>query len=862
MIEILPFLKSKTFLSNLSDPVLETLIKASKTMQYAGGSVITQPQTFQELMFIVEGEVKLMDARNPKIEVMTLVPGRSLELGTLFKNGPKWEYQWYAGSDVTIISIPFVPLAEELKKDQLYFDYLIKMALNVEVQKFNKVLKSVELDHSARIEVISKLKLVPIEEALQDWTQKVFLLFPLGRLNMSTRVNGVVMQFGTFLGGDHAVLDMQSQDLQIDVIEGGKAWCLKQADWEAFENKEATSDYFRNYDTYRGELRSGLEAAEKTKILATQPNYIDSVYTQPAHPSVIILEKKRKFDFSRFVDFLISKRFLFLGLICAGICATTIMASTKLMNKYIFDRLIFSSDEFHIIVSFVVIFSLGLVSTLYQFHIDRIIRFQNVQFELKLFTDLVAKFRSIFVRNGQSEDGFFYSKVFSLLMTHRSLIEMIQRFILDSFSLVIAISVLWITKPILAALAVVMIFFVFGIWGVFYSLMKRSFLEKLNAKMVEQKSFVEVLGRVGEIKSLQVYPTIQSWWRMILNFESHIMMKFQLISTMYMTIIQFALEVCGAVLLYIVARDYALRELSYGVVVTIPYLTDLLTGQVMSLASGAQTAVQQKVMADEVDIRAMSESSNYEVDATFNPRVSVRNLQFSYTVDKQVHHLKNVQFDVSPGEKIVVVGSSGSGKSTLLKLMRGDLKADGGDVMYGASSIMNMTEKNIFNHICYIPQDPFLYSGTLLENITGSNTEVSIEQVQEIVRFLDLEETVTKLPNSYSTFLNYFSTPFSDGQKQRIALARVLFQTPHLLLLDDPTSYLDAPSEIKIIRKILSTFEGRTVIYSTQRLNLVHMFDRIVFLKEGEIVEMGTHKELIAKRSFYYEYFSQRVLKS
>ncbi len=222
---------------------------------------------------------------------------------------------------------------------------------------------------------------------------------------------------------------------------------------------------------------------------------------------------------------------------------------------------------------------------------------------------------------------------------------------------------------------------------------------------------------------------------------------------------------------------------------------------------------------------------------------------FSYKGDRAA--LTNLSFDVRRGELIGVIGPSGAGKSTLIKILLGLLTPQQGTVRVNGASLSDFDPRSWYRRIAYVPQDPVLATGTVMENIRFFRDSISDDQVREAARQAHLEDVIAQLPNGYSTDLGVAGSDLSGGQRQRIAIARALAGAPDVLILDEPTSALDPISE-QAIQKTLSALHGSmTIFIVAHRMSLVRNCDRLMVFEAGQLIAFDAPSDLATSSPFY-----------
>lgn len=235
-----------------------------------------------------------------------------------------------------------------------------------------------------------------------------------------------------------------------------------------------------------------------------------------------------------------------------------------------------------------------------------------------------------------------------------------------------------------------------------------------------------------------------------------------------------------------------------------------------------------------------------------NGRIRFDNVSFHYH-DTMKHVLRNVNIDVNPGECIALVGESGAGKSTILSMLVGFYKPTKGRIAIDGVSFDDLHLQSYRQKIAVVPQNTILFSGSIRENITYGLSNVSEEKIQEVIEMANLRDVIEEMPNGIETHIGEHGNKLSGGQRQRIAIARAIIRNPQLILLDEATSALDNKSEFRIQKAIKELIKGRTTFIVAHRLSTIRDADRIIVMKEGQCVEIGTYEELMAKKGEFYQ---------
>ncbi|WP_027107082.1 ABC transporter ATP-binding protein [Ligilactobacillus ceti] len=222
--------------------------------------------------------------------------------------------------------------------------------------------------------------------------------------------------------------------------------------------------------------------------------------------------------------------------------------------------------------------------------------------------------------------------------------------------------------------------------------------------------------------------------------------------------------------------------------------------------------------------------------------------------------LKNINFEVRNGETLGIVGPTGAGKSTILNLLMRDFKTYQGEITINQHNIFTYEINSYLKQIGYVPQESFLFSTTIQENIAFAQPEATLAEIQAVAQMVGLDEAIKAMPQQYAQPVKEMGNSLSGGQRQRMAMARALLLNPELLILDDSLSAVDAKTEHHILAELQKVRQNKTTLIAASRLSSVINADWIIVVQDGQIIEQGTHQQLLAQQGWYYQTYTMQKL--
>lgn len=314
--------------------------------------------------------------------------------------------------------------------------------------------------------------------------------------------------------------------------------------------------------------------------------------------------------------------------------------------------------------------------------------------------------------------------------------------------------------------------------------------------------------------------------------------------------------------IYIGGNQFIEGKIDFGTIVEFLIYVNMLTWPVAIV--GWVSSMVQQAEASQKRINEFLKEKPEIINHTLSPTpiagaIAFKDVTFTYP-DTKITALKNVSFKVNKGETLAIIGNTGSGKSTILELITRLYDVENGQYFVDQIEAKNLNLDDLRSSIGYVPQDAFLFSDTIANNIKFGNKNATQKQIEKVAKQAAVHDNIIGFNKGYDTILGERGITLSGGQKQRVSIARAFIQDPKILLLDDCLSAVDTETEEEILQNLQKVAQNRTTLIVSHRVSSAKNADRIIVLEAGEIIQQGAHNELINKEGYYKELYNKQLL--
>ena len=334
------------------------------------------------------------------------------------------------------------------------------------------------------------------------------------------------------------------------------------------------------------------------------------------------------------------------------------------------------------------------------------------------------------------------------------------------------------------------------------------------------------------------------------------------VNALFIPLIMALVGLSSVITVFIGGGEVISGSISPGVIAEFIIYVNMLTWPVASL--GWITSIVQRAAASQQRINEFLDTktdilSEANVERELQGDIMLRKVTFIYP-DSGIKALDDVSFEVKAGQSIAIVGTTGSGKSTIANIIPRMYDVTAGEVLIDGIDIKQYDLESLRSQIGYVPQDVFLFSDSILNNVAfGSIGQAAQEQVEQAAYIADLKTTIEDFPEGFATRVGERGVTLSGGQKQRVSIARAIARNPKILILDDSLSAVDTKTENTILNSLKEVMKDRTTVIISHRVSSAKLADKIIVLDEGNIVEQGTNESLLAQEGVYKELYDKQL---
>jgi ATP-binding cassette subfamily B protein len=372
----------------------------------------------------------------------------------------------------------------------------------------------------------------------------------------------------------------------------------------------------------------------------------------------------------------------------------------------------------------------------------------------------------------------------------------------------------------------------------------------------------EFFSGINVVKSYGIEKSIIKEFDEIANESKEKNIDLQYANALFFPLMVLLIGISNIIVIYVGGNLYIEDKIQIGVVVEFLLYVNILTWPVAVV--GWVTSMVQEAEASQERINEflneVPEIENHNNNPTeIQGKVTFKDVTFTYE-DTNITALKNVNFTVNSGETLAILGNTGSGKSTIIELISRLYDVTDGLVLLDDKPIKELNLNDVRNQIGFVPQDPFLFSDTIENNIKFGKQDATEGEIIDAAKNAVVHENIIDFTNGYQTILGERGVTLSGGQKQRVSIARAIIKNPKILIFDDCLSAVDTETEERILTNLEKVSKSKTTFIISHRVSSAKNADKIIVLEEGKIIQQGTHNQLITQNGYYKNLYEQQLL--
>ena len=372
----------------------------------------------------------------------------------------------------------------------------------------------------------------------------------------------------------------------------------------------------------------------------------------------------------------------------------------------------------------------------------------------------------------------------------------------------------------------------------------------------------EFFSGISVVKSYSIENSIIKDFDEIADKSKEKNIHLQEANALFFPLMVLLIGLSNIIVIYIGGQQYINNEIQIGTIIEFMLYVNILTWPVAVV--GWVTSMIQQAEASQVRINEflnqVPEIQNYNTAPTLlKGKVNFKDVTFTYD-DTNITALKNITFSAEVGETVAFLGKTGSGKSTIIELIARLYDTKQGTISLDDQPIETTNLNDIRNQIGFVPQDPFLFSESIGNNIKFGKEKATKEEIIQAAKNAVVHENIIEFPNGYQTILGERGVTLSGGQKQRVSIARAIIKNPKILIFDDCLSAVDTETEERILTNLEQVSKNKTTFIISHRVSSAKNADKIIILDAGEIIQQGTHNQLITTKGYYKDLYEQQLL--
>lgn len=599
---------------------------------------------------------------------------------------------------------------------------------------------------------------------------------------------------------------------------------------------------------------NGLRNTENEKGLALFLEPTAKFYEQREEDS-LAHHKSIKYFFSHFRPFKrkFVKLFLAIGL---GSILQFIM---PFLTQAIIDKGIAASNLNIIMLICLGQFVLSVTLLFVGYIRNRLLLKINAQIDIALISDFIYKLLCMPLH-------FFESKHTGDILQRIEDQTRIKSFLMDGSMSILFSSINFIVFLVILAyykvelLAIFLIGNILYVLWVFFFMKYRKVLDIKRFDQTAQKhsKIIQLIEGVHDIKLNNCESQKQGELKQIQRMLLHISLKSLTIEQLQQNGAVFFSQTTNILLTFIAAKNVIDGDMTIGMMMSISYIIGQLTAPISDFIAFSKSLQDARLSIDRMNELCNEHDEETDIEnkisvLPINKSITIKDLNFSYTGQNADYVLKNVNLVIPEQKVTAIVGESGSGKTTMIKLLEGWYAPNSGMILVGDTKLQNINPHFWRSKIGSVTQENYIFSDTIAHNISLGDAHVNLKKLRNATQLSNSDVFIDSMPKAYDSCIGMEGVGMSQGQKQRVLIARAIYKNPEYLFFDEATNALDSTNEREIMCNLQRYYKGRTVVIAAHRLSTIINADQIVVLKKGRIIEIGKHKELFEKKGDYYQ---------